>query len=146
MTHESGYTHTYFHLVLSGVLLLTYFGGWCKSHTWFCWEQLYFLTTNTVRDSLHLSALMQCIRPCSAPVWCLFFFYYLDFFYFLLFKLRNKQYSNKPLLKWPSWISLAHVILPEAIQVIPTIKGESQSVLLKTKSTEKLVHSLRCTL
>lgn len=54
--------------------------------------------------------------------------------------------SNKPLLKWPSWISLAHVILPEAIQVIPTVKGESQSVLLKTQSAEKLVHSLRCTL
>lgn len=54
--------------------------------------------------------------------------------------------SNKPLLKWPAWISLAYAILPEAIQVIPTIKGESQSVLLKTQSTEKLVHSLRCTL
>lgn len=37
-------------------------------------------------------------------------------------------------------------MLPEAIQVVPTIQSEAQSVFLKAQNSEKLVHSLRGTL
>lgn len=41
------------------------------------------------------------------------------------------------------WLSL---VLPEAIQVVPTVQGEAQSVFLKAQNSEKLMHSLGGTL
>lgn len=38
------------------------------------------------------------------------------------------------------------LVLPEAIQVVPAVEGEAQSVFLKAQDGEKLVHSLGGTL
>lgn len=48
--------------------------------------------------------------------------------------------------KYGLWNMLSKIILPEVIQIIPAIEAETQGVFLKTQSTEKLPHSLWCTL
>lgn len=37
-------------------------------------------------------------------------------------------------------------MLPEIIQIIPTIEAKSQGVFLKAQSTKKFLHSLWCAL